>query len=829
MKKLSYTYLIAIVLMVFSYDSFSAGQETSAEVTYEIAEDDLLFGLLQGIFGQAANIIVGGDLPDEPDHIITALSEALNKSLTTLILFLVIIRFIRWVAASKSQGGTDIFDFQHAPLPILFAIIAIIPVKGGVSFLQMVTIQAAGYSIKISNYETNIAADFLENYGSYSSLSHIANVEENVIATVVGSVCKGILNKQDRYKNIVQTAVSDIYEHRIQGERQIKAYHKNGNPIFWRDTVQTVNYVNSTVYNRSGVYKDSQLAEDHNESNGLSASSGRIAKSYPVDVCGNSKLVFPEIKDEDNSILIREFRNSVDEAYKILNNKLAEVSADIVNEAYNASNGKYDYIRTERITKIREVVSEFKINYQNSLAELVRQYAPSHTSDSSAHNQSTAADVLRQKGTAYLGVFYLEFMKKNAQTLDATKLSFEHKMPNSPDWDHFYTTTSTKIPQGIARIIRELKANANVDLPAEETKSNRILREGHMNIEKLIAGESDNIWQYPTQLVVSATTGIMETLIDVNDPISGLVTTGHVILGTMESFYVASQVAKISVQVLARTAEAAKHVAGGAAKDIPFIGNASSGVVDALYVAPKYGFDFVDDALSLAQWLILPLLLAGIFLAFWLPSIPMIHWINTMVGFLIVAFNTFILVPALAISHLITTDNKLLGQKTNHGYMAIVQLLLYLPLVVISFFGSVMILMAGTKLIQVIYIPMMLSVIGNSISGLLTMFFFVFLFLGLNLQMFNRCFALLSSTPEKLNEYIGGGAEMLDDKEGVSGTKAVVTNIDSAVKDSVSTDRMHGDKGKQNARQPNGQPPGTPSKDKSEKAKAEAVNKSVTN
>jgi hypothetical protein len=75
-------------------------------------------------------------------------------------------------------------------------------------------------------------------------------------------------------------------------------------------------------------------------------------------------------------------------------------------------------------------------------------------------------------------------------------------------------------------------------------------------------------------------------------------------------------------------------------------------------------------------------------------------------------------------------------------------------------------------------------------AGLVTLFFFMFLFIGLNIQMFNRCFALLSSTPEKLNEYIGGGAEMLDDKEGVSGTKAIVTNIDSAAKESVSTNRM---------------------------------------
>lgn len=785
--------------MVFSYDVVSADEATSAKVTYEIAEDDVMFGLLQGIFGQAANIIVGGDLPDKPDHIITALSEALNKSLTALILFLIIIRFVRWVAAAKSSGGTDIFDFQHAPLPILFAIIAIIPVKGGLSFLQMVTIQAAGFSIKISNFETNIAADFLEKYGSYSTLSHVANIEENAIASVVGSICKGILNKQDRYENIIQTSTSDIYEHKTMGEKKIVGYHKNGNPIFWRDTENITNYINSTTYSRSGVYADSQAAEAHNVSNNLGANVGRIAKSYEKEACGNSKLIFPPIKDDDQSVFIREFRNSVVEDYRILNIRLAQISAKIVNEAYNASNGKYDYIKDENITSIKSAVSEFKVNYQYSLAELVSQYKPSQASESDGLNTSTAADVLRAKGTAYLGVFYFEFMKKNSKTLEATKLSFSHKMPNNMDWDHFYATTSTKIPKGIQKIIGELKSNANISLPDNESKSNRVVREGHESIAKLVAGDSDNLWQYPTEIVVNATTGILEVLVDENDPITGLVNAGHHIIGTMESLYLGLQLSKISLQVLSRTSEAAKEVAAGAASDVPFLGGTSSGLVRSLWVGAKFGFSFIEDAMSLAQWLILPIFLAGIFLAFWLPSIPMIHWINTMVGFLIVAFNTFILVPALAISHLITTDNKLLGQKTNHGYMAIFQLLMYLPLVVISFFGSVMILMAGTKLIQVIFIPMMLAIIGNSMSGLLTMFFFVFLFLGINFQMFNRCFALLSSTPEKLNEYVGGGAEMLDDKEGVSGTKAIVTNIDSSVKDSVSTNRMHGSKGKRSA------------------------------
>jgi conjugal transfer/type IV secretion protein DotA/TraY len=799
--------------MVFSYETIAAEPSSSSDVTYEIADDDILFGLLQGVFGQATNIIVGGDLPDKPDHIITALSEALNKSLTSLILFLVIIRFLRWIAAAKSQGGGDVFDFQHAPLPILFAIIAIIPVKGGLSFLQMLTIEAAGYSIKISNYETNIAADFLEKYGSYSSLSHLANVEENALATVVGSVCKGILNKQDRYENINQVSQTEIYQH----EDTFGDYLADRTPFSELVYTPAIYILKETTFHRSGVFEDVQSAEIHNEENGLGAAVGRIAKSYTSDACGSSSITFPELKDDDYTVQITEFRRDVDEQYRVLNIKLAEISAQIVNEAYNASDGKYDYMNNVHIEDIKDAVSRFKLAYQRSLTLLVSQYNPSQASDSAILNQSTAADVLKSKGTAYLGVFYLEFMKKNAKTLEATKLKFTHKMPNNAKWDYFFTTTSTEIPAGIAKLIKELKSNARVDLPISESRENRIIREAHETIDKLVESESDDIWQYPTELVVGATKDIMYGLIDENDPISGLVNTGHNIIATMESIYLGLQLTKVSIDVLARTAEVTKEVTSGAAQDIPWIGNTASGVVNGLWVGAKFGFTLIQDAINLSKWLVLPLFLLGIFMAFWLPSIPMIHWINTMVGFLIVAFNTFILVPALAISHLITTDNKLLGQKTNHGYMAIVQLLLYLPLVVISFFGSVMILMAGAKLIQLIFIPMMLSVIGNSMAGLITMFFFMFLFVGLNIQMFNRCFALLSSTPEKLNEYIGGGAEMLDDKEGVSGTKAIVTNMDSAVKDSVSTDRMHGDKGKKGG-----------GNEKDQANKATQLNKDVT-
>lgn len=796
MKKLSYMYIFAFVFMVFSTEIVSAEQQKENEVTYEIAEDDILFGMMQGLFGQAANIIVGGELPDKPDHIITALSEALNKSLTSLILALIVFRFGRWVVATKSQGGTDIFDFQHAPLPILFAIIAIIPVKGGLSFLQMVTIQAAGYSIKISNYETNVAADFLEKYGSYSTLSHLANVEENAIATVIGSICKGIINKQDRYANIQQASSSSLFEHTVRDSKKLIGYQPNGNPIFTYDTIGNVTYVNNTKFSRSGVYQDKQAAEEHNKANGLSPSKGRIAKSYKEDVCGNSQLIFPELKEDDNYMMVGEFRNSVATHYNTLNNQLATISADIVNQTFVKTDGKYSHMNNELIERIKRAVSTFKIAYQDELATLVSKYSPSQSSESAGLNNSSAADVLRKKGTAYLGVFYLEFMKKNSKTLEATKLKFTHKMPNSEKWDYFFTNTETKTPDGIIKIIKTLKSNTNADLPQTENIVNKQMREGHEKINKIIAGDSDDIWQYPTELVVGTTSFLMKNLINETDPIGGLVNTGHYIIASMESYYLITQLAKIKVRMAHRIAEAGKEISAGVAEDIPFAGNTAEGVVNGAWVGIDFGFTFIQEGLDLAQYLILPVLLAGIFLAFWLPSIPMIHWINTMIGFLIVVFNTFILAPALAIAHLITTDNKMLGQKTNHGYMAILQLLLYLPLVVISFFGSVMILMGGSKLIQVVFIPMMLSIIGNSMAGLVTLFFFLFLFIGLNIQMFNRCFALLSSTPEKLNEYIGGGAEMLDDKEGVSGTKAIVTNIDSAAKDSVSTDRMHNKRGK---------------------------------
>lgn len=782
--------------MFFSTELISAEQQNDKEVTYEIAEDDILFGMMQGLFGQAANIIVGGDLPDKPDHIITALSEALNKSLTSLILALIVFRFGRWVVAPKNQGGSDIFDFQHAPLPILFAIIAIIPVKGGLSFLQMVTIQAAGYSIKISNYETNVAADFLEKYGSYSTLSHLANVEENAIATVVGSICKGIINKQDRYANVQQTSSSSLFEHAVENNRKIVGYQPNGNPIITSNSEGNVTYVNHTKYSRSGVYQDNQAAEEHNKANGLTPSIGRIARSYKEDVCGNSQLIFPELKDDDNFMMIGEFRNSIATHYSTLNNQLATISADIVNQTFILSDGKYSHMNDEFIERIKRAVNTFKVAYQDELAKLVSQYSPSQSSESTGLNNSSAADVLRKKGTAYLGVFYLEFMKKNSKTLEATKLKFTHKMPNSEQWDYFFTNTPTKTPDGILKIIKSLKSNAKANLPQNESKVNKQIREGHEQIDKMIAAESDDMWQYPTELVVETTSYLMKNLIDETDPIGGLVNTGHYLIAAMESYYLRLQLAKITIRMAHRVAEAGKEITEGVAEDIPFAGNSAAGVVNGAWIGIDFGYTFIREGFDLAQYLILPVLLAGIFLAFWLPSIPMIHWINTMIGFLIVVFNTFILAPALAIAHLITTDNKMLGQKTNHGYMAILQLLLYLPLVVISFFGSVMILMAGTKLIQVIFIPMMLSIIGNSMAGLVTLFFFLFLFIGLNVQMFNRCFALLSSTPEKLNEYIGGGAEMLDDKEGVSGTKAIVTNIDSAAKDSVSTDRMHNKRGK---------------------------------
>jgi conjugal transfer/type IV secretion protein DotA/TraY len=241
------------------------------------------------------------------------------------------------------------------------------------------------------------------------------------------------------------------------------------------------------------------------------------------------------------------------------------------------------------------------------------------------------------------------------------------------------------------------------------------------------------------------------------DPVRGLVDFGHNII-------IASEIFLSTTAALELNAYIAKGVAASADGAAEQLGPLGAPVRPAL-IATQFALDLLMKGAEKISELVFMLLVFGIVLAFWIPSIPMIHWISGLVGFFIVFMHAMILTPLLGLAHLISGDKGFLNSHTHHGYMAIIQLFIYLPVMVFSFFVSYLILTIGAKLLQIIFVPFITTMSNDNVAGIVTFIVMTALFIIINIQIFNRCFALITTIPEKTGKFLGGGDEMLGDHD----------------------------------------------------------------
>jgi hypothetical protein len=153
-----------------------------------------------------------------------------------------------------------------------------------------------------------------------------------------------------------------------------------------------------------------------------------------------------------------------------------------------------------------------------------------------------------------------------------------------------------------------------------------------------------------------------------------------------------------------------------------------------------------------------------------------------MIGFMIVFMQAFILTPLLALAHLLSGEKGFFSSKTQHGYMAIIQLATYLPIMVMAFVVAYLVTMWGAKFLQIIYLPSMEIISGTSIAGIITIFVITAIFIIFNIQIANRGFALITTMADKAGKFIGGGEEMLGDSQGASGAKGAFVAFNSSVR-----------------------------------------------
>jgi len=220
----------------------------------------------------------------------------------------------------------------------------------------------------------------------------------------------------------------------------------------------------------------------------------------------------------------------------------------------------------------------------------------------------------------------------------------------------------------------------------------------------------------------------------------------------------------------------------------------------------------------------LPLVLFGLFAAFYLPALPWILWMSAMIGWLVLIVETLFAAPLWAVGHLIPEGDGKAGQHGRQGYMLMLGILARPPLMVVGFFASIIIFAAVGKGVGFSLMVYQASVSHGNISGPITGLASIILLISVMIVFAHKVFGLITHLPENVTKWIGGQATSLGEHQDESRIRgmAVVAGgrAQEAVGDASGALKAGGDGGKENGDGGNQSSGGNPGGGGSGKSKA---------
>ncbi len=194
-------------------------------------------------------------------------------------------------------------------------------------------------------------------------------------------------------------------------------------------------------------------------------------------------------------------------------------------------------------------------------------------------------------------------------------------------------------------------------------------------------------------------------------------------------------------------------VGGIAAK----LANAVSSIGDALQGVLEGMSPFIIMA-------IVALFLLGGALSTYLPMVPFIIWFGAAINWLVIVGEAIVAAPLWAFTHL-GGDGDGMGQRTAHGYIFLLNVMVRPFLMVIGFFlGGAGIIAGGTLLNQLFGIALA-NAQFDSVTGLFSIIFYLVIYASMCLNLVHTCFNLIFIVPDQVINWVGGHASPTPGRE----------------------------------------------------------------
>lgn len=147
----------------------------------------------------------------------------------------------------------------------------------------------------------------------------------------------------------------------------------------------------------------------------------------------------------------------------------------------------------------------------------------------------------------------------------------------------------------------------------------------------------------------------------------------------------------------------------------------------------------------------------GAVLAFYLPAVPTIWWLTSVIRWLASVAESVLAAPLMAAMHLHPGGDDVVG-RAGPGYMMLVALVLQPVLLVIGFVLAALMTYPAGQLVNMLFLGMVAGATAGSFIGFVSLIAWCALYVVMMVLAMHSCFALISAVPDNVMKFVGSQA-----------------------------------------------------------------------
>lgn len=670
--------------------------------------------------------------------IIGSMSRVLNVACLVLTLFVVFMSTVTGIMISAHKGTPfgEKYSTLWMPLRSMLSLVLLAPIFGGYSLIQGGVFYVSKVSIGIANM-------------AFASVLGFMNAGYSITTPQVGY-------GTDIAKALLRSNACEQFMNRVASD-DVPAFTRIVAPTSEAVEISSIAAGPSTrIFDLSGVgaYSSGYTGTSIKTLTWAMSFDGTAASGMPKSVCGVYSYTVdvetaPIGRDATIAAARRQYGNDVWRAFMVLNNDMKSLAAVLGNPDYAG----------ESVS--RRHMYDASLNYQNAIrnaAALYQSQIDTITSDGALVGE--VKNHMASAGWLMFGSYYWTLQRAQSTSADI----FSSRPSVSATAQDCILSSPCSLADVDLALDYKQTAGFRVSTYLNDyafTSLNELPPDDDVISSAMQARDEDSLDWLSARISKPIVNTVISKMTDNNgDAIGNFTSIGHFLVGISETYFATQSL----LNIFSNTA---------VGKVASRVGDAVSNTYDTVTGNPSgegSGLTFLNGIFAL-------IFVAGAFLAYWLPSIPMILWVAGITGWLISVFLSAVSAPIWAAGHSAPEGDGWVSQYAKSGYMIMLTLLLRPTMMVFGMVGG-MVIMQAVGLLLSGFLPIAFSSLNSgSVQGLTTIMAFIAISAVIVISTANRCFELCFETGDQILKFLGGGIDSLGDTKVLNSSGQAYENI----------------------------------------------------